>query len=231
MLASPVGGPGGRAGDREPSAPPARGKTAAGRCCRTSGSSWPTRFRAAPTATPQLGGMGAFPGPRRWGVPPPAWSGSGRRLAGVLQNRSCPRVRCRLGSVGPVRASAAAVGGLGSLLGGRARTRSSRYVVDKSSMTAPTTSLPTTSIVRKVTDTRRRRARLFDARPSVLRFAIPCIHVLRASPVRTRIEPTLSTNLTCSSCAAYRRTRVNSIGQLSPSESVATVGPKQLRST
>ena len=70
MLASPVGGPGGRAGDREPSAPPARGKTAAGRCCRTSGSSWPTRFRAAPTATPQLGGMGAFPGPRRWGVPP-----------------------------------------------------------------------------------------------------------------------------------------------------------------
>ena len=72
------------------------------------------------------------------GCSSPAWSGSGRRLAGVLQNRSCARVQCRLGSVGPVRASAAAVGGLGSLLGGRARTRSSRYVVDKSRMTAPT---------------------------------------------------------------------------------------------
>ena len=73
-------------------------------------------------------GNGRFSRAAAMGCSSPAWSGSGRRLAGVLQNRSCPRVRCRLGSVGPVRASAAAVGGLGSLLGGRALTSAHQVV-------------------------------------------------------------------------------------------------------
>lgn len=83
--------------------------------------------------------------------------------------------------------------------------------------------LPESSTVRKVRDSRRSRGRRIEPMNSDLRLAMPWNQRFLAASVRTRAEPRSSSNCTFSSPPMARK----SIVQSSPRDTVATVRPKQ----